>query len=74
MADHLLDQLAPLHVLTAVAQVTTTMRVGTFVLNNDLRHPALLAQELASLDLLSEADSTSASARAGTSTSTSRPG
>src|SRR6187200_3228572 len=54
VADHLLDQLAPLHVLTAVAQVTTRMRLGTFVLNNDLRHPALLAQELASLDLLSD--------------------
>jgi probable F420-dependent oxidoreductase len=54
VADHLLDQLAPLHVLTAVAQVTTRMRLGTFVLNNDLRHPAVLAQELASLDLLSD--------------------
>jgi probable F420-dependent oxidoreductase len=54
MADPLLDQLAPLHVLTAVAQVTTHLRVGTFVLNNDLRHPAVLAQELASLDLLSD--------------------
>jgi probable F420-dependent oxidoreductase len=54
MADHLLDQLAPLHALTAVAQVTTRMRVGTFVLNNDLRHPAVLAQELASLDVLSD--------------------
>ena len=30
------------------------MRLGTFVLNNDLRHPAVLAQELASLDLLSD--------------------
>src|SRR5262245_46989499 len=53
MADHLGDQLAPLIAMTAVAQATTRLRVGTFVLNNDLRHPAVLAQELASLDLLS---------------------
>ena len=54
VADHLLDQLAPLLALSAVAQATTRLRVGTFVLNNDLRHPAVLAQELASLDLLSD--------------------
>jgi len=54
VADHLLDQLAPLLALTAVAQATTRMRLGTFVLNNDLRHPAVLAQELATLDLLSD--------------------
>jgi probable F420-dependent oxidoreductase len=54
IADHLLDQLAPLVALSAVAQVPSRMRLGTFVLNNDLRHPAVLAQELASLDLLSD--------------------
>ncbi|MDQ3808787.1 MAG: LLM class flavin-dependent oxidoreductase, partial [Chloroflexota bacterium] len=54
LSDHLLDQLAPLPALAAVAQVTSRMRLGTFVLNNDLRHPAVLAQELASLDLLSD--------------------
>lgn len=54
IADHLLDQLAPLIALSAVAQATSRMRLGTFVLNNDLRHPAVLAQELASLDLLSD--------------------
>lgn len=53
VSDHLLDQLAPLPALAAVAQVTSTLRLGTFVLNNDLRHPAALAQELASVDLLS---------------------
>ncbi|HEY3062493.1 MAG TPA: TIGR03621 family F420-dependent LLM class oxidoreductase [Chloroflexota bacterium] len=54
VADHLLDQLAPLLALSAIAQATARMRIGTFVLNNDLRHPALLAQELATLDLLSD--------------------
>ena len=39
--------------LATVAAVTERMRIGTFVLNVDLRHPAVLAQELASLDVLS---------------------
>src|ERR1700736_1674946 len=52
-SDHLLDQLSPLQTLSTVAEATTRLRIGTFVLNNDLRHPAVLAQELASLDLLS---------------------
>jgi probable F420-dependent oxidoreductase len=53
-SDHLLDQLAPVPAMATVAAATEKLRVGTFVLNNDLRHPAVLAQELASLDLLSE--------------------
>ena len=48
-----MDQLAPLQALAFVADATTRLRIGTFVLNNDLRHPAVLAQELASLDVLS---------------------
>ena len=52
-SDHLLEQQAALTVLTAVAAATERVRVGTFVLNVDLRHPAVLAQELASLDVLS---------------------
>jgi probable F420-dependent oxidoreductase len=52
-SDHLLDQLGPIATLATVAAATTTLRVGTFVLNNDLRHPAVLAQELASVDVLS---------------------
>jgi probable F420-dependent oxidoreductase len=52
-SDHLLDQLGPIAALATVAAATSVLRVGTFVLNNDLRHPAVLAQELASLDILS---------------------
>jgi probable F420-dependent oxidoreductase len=52
-SDHLLEQHAPLPVLATVAAVTERVRVGTFVLNVDLRHPAVLAQELGSLDVLS---------------------
>ncbi len=51
--DHLGDQLAPLPAVAAAAAVTTTLRVGTFVLDNDYRHPVLLAKETATVDLLS---------------------
>lgn len=54
MPDHLDDQLAPLVALTHAAAVTTTLRLTTLVLANDYRHPAVLAKELASLDVLSE--------------------
>jgi probable F420-dependent oxidoreductase len=47
------DQLAPLPALTAAAMATTTLRVGTMVLDNDFRHPALLAKEVATIDSLS---------------------
>jgi len=40
--------------LAAVASVTTTLRVGTNVLDNDFRHPALVAADAATLDLLSD--------------------
>jgi probable F420-dependent oxidoreductase len=53
MPDHLVEQYAPIPLLTAAAMVTETLRVGTFVFNNNLRHPAVLAQELATLDRLS---------------------
>jgi probable F420-dependent oxidoreductase len=46
-------QLAPLVALTAAACATTTLRVGTLVLDNDYRHPVLLAKEAATLDLVS---------------------
>ncbi len=52
--DHLGDQLAPVATMATVAAATSTLRFAAFVLNNDLRHPAVLAQELASLDVLSE--------------------
>lgn len=52
-SDHLLEQHAPLPVLAAVAATTEHVRVATFVLNVDLRHPAVLAQELASIDVIS---------------------
>ncbi len=53
ISDHLVEQLAPVPVLATIAAATERIRLGTFVFNNDLRHPAVLAQELASLDVLS---------------------
>ena len=52
--DHLTRQLAPISLLTAVAMATDRLRLCPLVFNNDLRHPAVLAQELATLDILSE--------------------
>jgi probable F420-dependent oxidoreductase len=53
LPDHLLEQHAPIPLLATVAAVTQRLRIGTFVFNVGLRHPAVLAQDLASLDLLS---------------------
>jgi probable F420-dependent oxidoreductase len=47
------DQLAPMVALMAAAAATRTLRVGTLVLDNDYRHPVLVAKEAATLDLLS---------------------
>jgi probable F420-dependent oxidoreductase len=51
--DHLFGGLAPLSALAAAADATTTIRLGTFVLGNDFRHPVMLAREAATIDLLS---------------------
>lgn len=46
-------QLAPFTALATVAAATRTLRVGTLVIGNDYRHPAVLAKEAATLDVLS---------------------
>ncbi len=53
VADHLDDQLAPLAAMMAVADATTTLRVGSLVFANDYRHPVVLAKEAATIDVLS---------------------
>jgi probable F420-dependent oxidoreductase len=53
MSDHMGDQLAPLVSLGALASSTDHIRLGSLLLNNDLRNPVVLAKELATLDLLS---------------------
>jgi probable F420-dependent oxidoreductase len=47
------DQFAPMIALMAAADATKTLRVGNLVLDNDYRHPVMLAKEAATLDLLS---------------------
>lgn len=47
------QQLAPFSGLAAAAAVTTGLRLGTIVLSNDFRHPAIVAHEAATLHLLS---------------------
>jgi len=54
MPDHLQNQFAPLPALAAAAAVTQQIRLGTWVLANDFRHPVMLAKEAATLDLLSD--------------------
>jgi probable F420-dependent oxidoreductase len=54
VVDHVTTSLGPLVSLAVAAEATTKIRLGTFVLCNDFRHPAFLAKELATLDLLSE--------------------
>jgi probable F420-dependent oxidoreductase len=53
VADFFGDQLAPFTALMAAAAVTRVLRVGTLVIDNDYRHPTVLAKEVATLDLLS---------------------
>jgi probable F420-dependent oxidoreductase len=53
MPDHFGDQLAPVPALMAAASVTTTLRVGALVWDNDYKHPVVLAKELATMDVLS---------------------
>jgi probable F420-dependent oxidoreductase len=53
VADFFGDQYAPLAAIMAAACATSTLRVGSMVLDNDYRHPALLAKEAATIDVLS---------------------
>jgi probable F420-dependent oxidoreductase len=55
MPDHFeADRMSTFLLLLMAAEATKHVRIGTFVLDNDFRHPALLAQEAATLDLLSD--------------------
>jgi probable F420-dependent oxidoreductase len=52
--DHLADLMAPFPALVSAAAASARLRVGTHVLNNDLRHPVLVAREAATVDLLTD--------------------
>src|SRR4051794_36705730 len=49
LPDHFGMGAGPLPGLVAAACATTTLRVGTYVLDNDFRHPAVVAQDAATV-------------------------
>ncbi len=52
--DHFIDTvLAPMPALAMAAEATTTLNVGALVFDNDYKHPAILAKEMATIDVLS---------------------
>jgi probable F420-dependent oxidoreductase len=53
MPDHFGDQFSPMPAFMAAADATTILRVGGLVLDNDFKHPFVLAKEIATLDVLS---------------------
>jgi probable F420-dependent oxidoreductase len=54
MPDHLGNQFSPMLALMAAAVASSTLRLGTLVLDVNYRQLALLAKEVTTLDLLSE--------------------
>jgi probable F420-dependent oxidoreductase len=54
MPDHFGQELAPMPAIAMAAAHTTTLRVGSLVFDNDYKHPAILAKEAATIDLLSD--------------------
>jgi probable F420-dependent oxidoreductase len=54
MPDHYVPMLSPLVALQCAADATTRLRLGTYVIANDYRHPAELAKQFATLDVLSD--------------------
>ena len=54
MPDHMIGGAwGPMPALAALAQVTTRLRLGTLVIDNDFRNPVVFAREVALLDVLS---------------------
>jgi probable F420-dependent oxidoreductase len=59
MRDHFLpdvfgDTFGPIAALMSAADATSQLRVGSMVICNDFRHPAVLAKEAATIDYLSD--------------------
>lgn len=53
IGDHIGREFAPMPTLAAIAAATSTIRLGTMVVNADVRNPVQLAWEAASIDRLS---------------------
>jgi probable F420-dependent oxidoreductase len=54
LPDHFNNQLAPIAGIMSAADATTKLRIGWLVIDNDYRHPVVLAKEAATIDLLSD--------------------
>jgi probable F420-dependent oxidoreductase len=54
LPDHFGAQFSPVPALVSAAEATRALRVGTLVFDNDFRHPALLAKDVATLDVLTD--------------------
>jgi probable F420-dependent oxidoreductase len=55
LPDHFVDTvIAPMPALAMAAEATTTLRVCALVLDNDYKHPAIVAKETATIDALSD--------------------
>ena len=72
--DHFNSTAAPILGLQAMAAATSQIKIATAVLNQDLRHPTVLAKEAATLDLLSGGRLELDSARDGSKPTTTNPG
>lgn len=53
LSDHLIDQFSPAVALMLAAEASSTLRLGTCVFDNNFRHLAVFAKEIATLDVLS---------------------
>ncbi|MEZ5377247.1 MAG: TIGR03621 family F420-dependent LLM class oxidoreductase [Acidimicrobiales bacterium] len=54
LPDHFDGSMAPAIALQCAADATTNLRLGALVWCNDYRHPVVFAQEMATLDVLSD--------------------
>lgn len=55
LPDHFIDTvLAPLPAMAMAAEATSTLNVAALVFANDYKHPAILAKEMATIDVLSD--------------------
>jgi probable F420-dependent oxidoreductase len=55
MPDHFIDTaLAPMPAMAMALAHTSTLRVCALVLDNDYKHPAIVAKEIATMDVLSD--------------------
>src|SRR5471032_2178722 len=54
MPDHFGEELAPMPAIAMAAAHSSTLKIGALVFDNDYKHPAILAKEAATIDLLTD--------------------